>query len=64
MLICPITHIDIVRFADRILDTEQGQLTCIMGTVYGDLEFKPNVLKELASDVREHFMLVTNTHCM
>lgn len=41
----------IVAYADRILDTKEGQLTCILGTIYVDMELKPNVLKDLAFDV-------------
>jgi DNA polymerase delta subunit OB-fold domain len=39
---------------DRVLDVRQGELGWIVGTVYMDLPLKPNVLEDLARDVRSY----------
>jgi DNA polymerase delta subunit 2 len=41
----------VVVFVNRLLDVKPGVLSCIIGTIYVDMEFKPNVLQELACDV-------------
>lgn len=41
----------VVNFVNRLLDIKPGVLSCIIGTIYVDMEFKPNVLQELACDV-------------
>lgn len=40
------------RHVERVLDVEQSERCWLIGTIYMDLEKKPNVLKELAVDVR------------
>lgn len=45
------SNICAVNFVDRLLEVKPGALSCIVGTMYVDMEFKPNVLQELASDV-------------
>lgn len=42
----------LVAFMERLLDVKPEQLSCVIGTVYAEMEFKPNILRELASDVR------------
>ena len=37
---------------DRILEAQPGVPSLIIGTVYMDMPLKPNVLSELAEDVR------------
>ncbi len=41
-----------VAYMERILEAQPGTLSCIVGTVYVDMPLKPNVLKELADEVR------------
>jgi DNA polymerase delta subunit 2 len=36
----------------RVLDVEKGQLCYIIGTVYMDMPLKPNVMEDIARDVR------------
>ncbi|BFZ53251.1 DNA polymerase delta small subunit Cdc1 [Savitreella phatthalungensis] len=36
---------------DRILDTVQGELTWLIGTVYMDMRLKPNILEDIKMDV-------------
>ena len=40
------------KHVDRVLDVRQGELGWVVGTVYMDLPLKPNVLEDLARDVR------------
>jgi DNA polymerase delta subunit OB-fold domain len=35
-----------------VLDVEKGQLCYIVGTVYMDMPLKPNVMEDIARDVR------------
>jgi len=39
----------------RVLDVTKGQLCYIIGTVYMDMPLKPNILQDLARDVRGLF---------
>ena len=36
----------------RVLEVTKGQLCYIIGTVYMDMPLKPNVLEDIARDVR------------
>jgi DNA polymerase delta subunit 2 len=36
----------------RLLEVENGKLCYVVGTVYVDMPLKPNVLEDLARDVR------------
>jgi hypothetical protein len=40
------------KHVERVLDVRQGELGWVIGTVYMDLPLKPNVLEDLARDVR------------
>lgn len=37
---------------ERVLDVRQGELCWVAGTVYMDLPLKPNILDDIAKDVR------------
>lgn len=39
-------------FIPRVLEVQKGQLCYIVGTVYMDMPLKPNVLDDVARDVR------------
>ena len=41
-----------VRRVDRVLDVRQGDLCWVAGTVYMDMPLKPNILDDIAKDVR------------
>lgn len=41
-----------VRHVDRVLDVRQGELCWVTGTVFKDMPLKPNILDDLAKDVR------------
>lgn len=43
------------------MDLEAGQRASIIGTVYVEMEFKPNILKDLASDVKSPYISI-NAH--
>jgi len=36
----------------RVLDVEKGKLCYVVGTVYMDMPLKPNVMIDIARDVR------------
>jgi hypothetical protein len=40
------------KLVPRVLDVEKGQLCYIVGTVYMDMPLKPNVMEDIARDVR------------
>jgi hypothetical protein len=39
-------------FVERVLDVRQGELCWVVGTVYMEMAEKPNVLDDIAKDVR------------
>ena len=39
-------------YVDKLLDVEAGQVCIVVGTVYMDMPAKPNILDEVANDVR------------
>lgn len=39
-------------FVPRVLEVEKGKLCFVIGTVYMDMPLKPNVLEDIARDVR------------
>lgn len=45
-------------FSERIIDVQAASKTCIFGTVYVEMEEKPNVLKDLSFDVREYRLYI------
>lgn len=40
------------QYVPRVLDVQKGQLCYVIGTVYMDMPMKPNVLDDIARDVR------------
>jgi DNA polymerase delta subunit 2 len=40
------------QYVDRVLDVRQGQLCWVVGTVYMEMGLKPNVLDDIAKEVR------------
>lgn len=53
-----INLIGVASVKPRILDVEAGRLSSVIGTVYVEMEYKPNILKDLATDV----LLLTSSH--
>lgn len=41
----------------RLLEIENGKLCYVLGTLYVDMPLKPNVLEDLARDVRRTLSL-------
>lgn len=39
---------------ERVLDVRQGELCWVAGTVYVDMPLKPNIMDDVAKDVRLH----------
>ena len=39
-------------FVDKLLDVEAGRACIVVGTVYMEMALKPNILEEVASEVR------------
>lgn len=40
------------RYVDRVLDVRQGELCWVVGTVYREMDLKPNVLDDISKEVR------------
>ena len=41
-----------VKIVDKIFDIAAGTVSCVIGTIFVEAEHKPNVLEDLAIDVR------------
>jgi DNA polymerase delta subunit 2 len=39
------------RYVDRVLDVRQGELCWVVGTVYMEMNMKPNVLDDISKEV-------------
>jgi hypothetical protein len=48
-------------YVDRVLDVVKGKLSYIIGTVYVEMKLKPNVLDDIAKDVRGCCWVLTRT---
>jgi predicted metal-dependent HD superfamily phosphohydrolase len=40
------------RYVQRVLDVRQGELCWVVGTVYMEMNLKPNVLDDISKEVR------------
>jgi hypothetical protein len=45
-------------FVPRVLDVQKGQLCYVVGTVYMDMPLKPNILDDIARDVRPSHLYI------
>lgn len=43
-----------------MLDVRQGELSWVVGTVYMEMKLKPNILEDIANDVRESLEFPTS----
>lgn len=48
---------------ERVLDVRQGELCWVVGTVFMDMPLKPNILDDIAKDVRLYSRLKTMLIC-
>lgn len=40
------------KHVEKILDVQQGEISCLVGTIYMDMKLKPNILDDITKDVR------------
>jgi DNA polymerase delta subunit 2 len=44
------------KYVDRVLDVRQGELCWVVGTVYMEMNLKPNVLDDISKEVCSPFL--------
>ena len=48
---------------ERVLNVEKGKLCYVVGTVYMDMPIKPNIIEDIARDVRLLLAFVVLPRC-